>query len=358
MISFHYHKLIDILFLIIGPKEVAVSPIAGNPVRRLDPYSSSFAIDAKKFVEMRPHPISLCVADEWSQAIRSVNRDPSRRLKHEDSDLFHGYPVIDPHLLQNMESCRSDMYLVCWVFVRSVWLGRLYTRRPVAFPTAQEWREFCVSIAEKLGLIDPAPPRTEPPSKRRKNRRSLSEAFDGLEITVTVIPDLYFQGCLVVKGDQIKNRNIDIDPGVRRRVLFDAWEHNFRLELVGLERAVYFRGLMDEKEIALRESRVRKLFAGEHTINPNLSPSPEDFGSGSAHASARVSCVNVLASLIYQWGGDSLCLRDLRLTGDFDKSALRKLEIRTYMIYCDTFFVYFGRAPSVPRIPFDSQYSD
>ncbi|KDR65452.1 hypothetical protein GALMADRAFT_81847 [Galerina marginata CBS 339.88] len=138
-------------------------------------------------------------------------------------------------------------------------------------------------------------------------------------------------------------------------VVWDLGEHNFRLELLTLDQCVIPRDAMTDSERAERDDMVYACF-------PNKFPVTQDFptkdeGLGAAHWESRKSYVEAFALLLAVWPGREggrlkfLCQRGQALGSRslLVREQIEGLEKVAFPFYCQTFFEYFGRAPTIPR---------
>ena len=366
-------------------------PFSFGPAHRTVSTERKFAADYFK-------PLSSSVApgtnSMWQNALSSVNRKWNRVLDHPNLDRLRGYPMLDPSQLMKTENKRSLLYIPAWLVIRIAWLHNTTSRPPSGntsaastsagpatltnrFPATQEWRDYLASVLQRLGLLDPpsasslpntTPASTtsssEPPSKRRKtephSRKITNDALSALfSLDLQQIHgpvDIFWKGSVLIDAQAILARHFDVPQHVVKEIVWDLFEHNFRLEFLALDRCILPREYMSKRAAEEREAQLARCFPQRSFVVVDLPR--HDEGLGASAWADRVEYVEEFRKALSVWQGSSAKkLSEMtvlyRGTNGFQtvpEKDVREVERVAYLFYCQTFFDYFGRAPSIPRI--------
>lgn len=332
-----------------GPLQTIKASIGVNEAKKLEPDSP-----------MAPTPAPL-----WKEALGSINSSWKRILDHDGRHLMRGYPVVDPYILAKSDnsSKTSLMYFFAWLGIRASWLAKVSRRDngKAALPDPQMWRTYLHMVATESGpvwdtqLSTPSKPAasssrtTAPPTKRRKLDKSDIKTVFGLELPEGGQPvKIMWQDEVILDSRNIVKGKLVIRPLVQRQVIWDAFEHNFRLELLALDQCVVFREDLDERGGLLQDNLVADVFPEKSLIIARL-PTQEG-GLAARRWEDRRPYVEALRRVLIGWpGADAMSLRRLDAGPSCSQQQTEAIEVIVYHLYCQTFFNYFGRPPSTPH---------
>ena len=136
---------------------------------------------------------------------------------------------------------------------------------------------------------------------------------------------------------------------VWKEVVWDLFEHNFRLELLALDGCIFPRDLLADEDVASRDDMVLAVFPG-NTVLSNTYPT-KDEGLAAKDWQARRKYVEAFRLLLSYWPGQEAEILQKMSPGVTERSVI-EVEKVAYPFYCRTFFRYLGRAPCTPhRLP-------
>ena len=135
---------------------------------------------------------------------------------------------------------------------------------------------------------------------------------------------------------------------VMQEAVWELYEQNFRLELLALDRCIVPRVDLAVTEQIAREEMVANVFPDARIIMHQLPP--KDVGLGAVAWERRTEYVDNFRILLALWpNSPSSALQPLASSSrQVLESHLLATEKCLYDFYCQTFFIYFGRAPTVP----------
>lgn len=169
--------------------------------------------------------------------------------------------------------------------------------------------------------------------------------------------DVYWKGVLVKTAYDLRTQETDLafHDGLIQEVVWDLYEHNFRLELLALDRCVIPRDGLNEASILARDYLVSDCFPRREFIFADFPK--KDVGLGAKNWEDRKEYVEAFRVLLSAWPGEAG--RDLghMVAGRHSRPNLFEaketdvlnVEHIAYPFYCQTFFDYFGRAPTLPH---------
>ena len=322
------------------------------------------------------------IPELWQQGLSEVERNWKRIYDHRNLESLRGYPVLDPHQILRTglrDEGRFKKYLVCWMVMRLPWLYRTTNRENVSlspssqpqsgssstkvssnrFPHSQEWRDYLTSVASRLGLL-PAinhGSSSEGSRKRRKTTGSDLDTLFGIEWPDHIgAVDVTWQGSVVVTEADIGTGQFHIPSSTTKQIIWDLCEHNFRLEFLALDRCIWDRQRLSTVRAERREEMIRNCFPQQSLVLLNI---PHyDMGLGAKGYEDRYEYVEAFREVLATWLGiGAQTLRTMsavrregqRVSGAYPDEVYA-VERVAYRFYCQTFFDYFGRAPTVPRM--------
>ncbi|KDR74539.1 hypothetical protein GALMADRAFT_141566 [Galerina marginata CBS 339.88] len=289
----------------------------------------------------------------WTFALKSVNPDWRLVWDHRNQSLLRGYPVLDPGVLTT-SSVRSDVYFLAWLLFRSTCLSRTLepgmrlhtatTRRGMPKPGPQEWREFLWQLGKAYSLrSDDGHQR---PAKKAKIVDDVATTFDFPMPGGSIVKSIHWQGSKLISSASILGGERALDRRTHQQIVWDLYDHNFRLELLALDCCIFPRELMPESVVGMWDEMVLGVFPGQKVISIEL-PS-RDEGLGSKSWRARLPHVEAFQSLLSWWPGEEAAILKKMPVGTTEQYVM-EVEKLAYPFYCRTFFEYFGRAPCTPH---------
>ncbi|PPQ88337.1 hypothetical protein CVT26_009146, partial [Gymnopilus dilepis] len=209
----------------------------------------------------------------WRYSLRTVNSLWINIWEHRQKAVMRGYAFLDPYVLL-AKSGRVDIYFAAWLLFRSTCISRTLdpgsqlhtatTRREVPKPSPQEWRDFLFDLGFAYGLKEQTFGR---PAKKPRTAESFREHFDFVMPENCAPVDIYWRGQVVIPVSAIHTGSISLSDDIRREIVWDLYEHNFRLELLALDCVIFPRELMAAEDVSLRDDMVLACFPGHTIIN-------------------------------------------------------------------------------------------
>ena len=329
---------------------------------RAAPSGPTFQIAKEKF-KMPLVNVAPVANGVWCNALRGVVLDRTRVKDHPDRTLLRGYALPDPHAFMNTGS-RLGTYIVSWLMIKPLWLNLATNRTTVEghcspYPEPQDWRDFLTDLHGNMGLgLAPsrskessAPEGVQDRDKRRKyehNNARLNK-FNIDTSKFTTPPDIFWRGKILLTRAEVKEK-YSINETIAKEVIWELINHNFALELLALDRVLFNN--LSEYDRQERDANVARCFPD--SILVGLDYPTVDRGLGALRWQDRMEYVEAFRSLLSTWKGDAA--DELGRLGPLMHPAsqhqVEAVERRAYVLYCQTFFDWFARAPTVPcRLP-------
>lgn len=251
--------------------------------------------------------------------------------------------------------------MLAWLATRAKWMEWLIDNQDDVkrYPRPQVWRDTLTDVAGKMGLMSllgksgpESVSNSRPQAKRRKLSNDDKPPLDLSQINGPI--DICWNGEDLVSAAVLSSQLYEVPDRIAREVVWDLYEHNFRLELLALDRCAVPRGSMSQLEGLQRDDRVRQCFPNDSLVN--LDVPVEDRGLGASDWGHRMQWIEALRRVMSAWPHCPEALKTTSavnsvgtgfITGD--KKMVSDVERMAYPFYCQTFFNYFGRAPSVPH---------
>jgi len=354
----HYSFAKDHLLGIAAP--AAAQPVVTQPATALPPtfsrLNAKFDVNIKKF-KMPTTPMMPELSPLWVDALSHVSVDWRRIWDHTRRPNMKGYALPDPFIFvgEGVGEVRALKNLICWLFIRTSWLARTTTNDKdniVLMPTPQQWRDYLVKVAASTGLEAARGPRA---NSSRRNELATT-GFDRFHEAMGFNGsprDVYWRGSIVGRAVDFIEGRLSISVDTMREVVWDLFEHNWRMELLSLDRILRPRSAMTAAQRTEREALVSDVVPrGMFVLQ---SPSTRDEGLAVREWKDRAEYVETFRQLLSTWlvpGAEVLEQMSAgRLQGTSfvtDQATLESVERRAYHFYCQTFFEYTGRAPTIP----------
>jgi len=347
------------------------------------------SVNVEKFKEPAS-PIVPDVREMWKSALAGIQQNATLQVDHPDRDSLRGYPVPDPYLFAKG---RDDLvgvwkYIVAWLCIRSTWLGQVVARENFAagYPKPQHWRQGLLQLVLAHGLgkdlkaelsagegkalqthgSDKGKKRLQDRDRvtegsdtnKRRRTKALQDVGDIFKMFLQApsgqAVDVFWQGQVVLKAIDIKAGSLALPDSVARQVMWDLFENNFRIELLTLDRAIVPRASNDMWALD-RDQLVLKVFPGGALMVNRWTVL--DVGLGARKWGVCACYVEAFRVLLSTWPGDparqlgGMCVGSYTASG-FQSSEKQVMAVERIALpfYCQTFFNYFGRAPTIPHI--------
>ncbi|KAJ3567227.1 hypothetical protein NP233_g6498 [Leucocoprinus birnbaumii] len=280
-------------------------------------------------------PNSSSSTPEWVEALRNVNSDQARCIDH------------------------SHEFLLAWIAIHTVWITTFtgFESRHVPLPGPQLWRTYLRDIALDLELVRKDNRRHTPqvPSSSRtscRNQKSRDVIKDIFCIQKPVKESLTF----LLLGERTiwTPGNVRLEPTDFKLVVWDSHEHNFRAEFMSLDRCIMANAYKDIGAGNSREHKLQGVFFDGATFMTSCPAGFKSIASGTPED--RCAFVKAFCDVLSDWPGEtprllaSLVFHKKQSGKDtWDFGIMCTAERRAYQHYCQTFFDYFGRAPTIPH---------
>lgn len=284
----------------------------------------------------------------WRKALEECDTDWKSAYDHPDANLLRGYALMDPYTLARPGSA-GEVALVTWLFIRSQWISEVATRWNARdpFPSPQNWRTFIAHVGAKVGFVWG----NGNAASNAANKVLKPDLAQKFPVTLPPSPgatDLYWRGRIVATAADLGSGRLFISDRIRQEIIYDLYEQNFRIELLSLDRMQVFRGYMTEEQADARDHFVTSIFPGGVIVTSDLA----DEYLGLRHNKLRASNVNQLRRVMVGWGGvcQSLLRNEFMIGPQSTDADIFRAEMHIFSIYCNQFFKFFYRAPTIPHV--------
>lgn len=177
----------------------------------------------------------------------------------------------------------------------------------------------------------------------------MEKMFD-LNITTEPV-DVYWDGDLIKTRAMLEEGKLSLALHTIRQVVWDLYELNFRLELLALDRSIFPRSKMTGEQVSVRETLMLDIFPDGMLVLHRLPI--KDEGLGAKDWLLRLQYVEAFRKFIVDWpsspSGTLIPISNLLASANDGEQCLLVAECMLFSFYCQTFFLYFGRAPSIPH---------
>jgi len=326
-----------------------------------------YAIAQDKFEEPA-YPYLPPASPLWTDSLKKVDHSTDRIVNHPQQEHYRGYQFPLPHLFVN--STKSLQYLSVWLITRECWIQDLngipsVNSGDVGIPNPMQWRDYFHKMAQQLFPVASPPsyfPQLQqskhknPSDFRRRNRmREEGDRIFGRRLKLSSRPDeIFWQGAKVLDGS-----TATIPPWIITEVLWDLYEHNFRLELRALDRCIMAEDWKDPVKASIRNQLIKAVFPGDGGYM--VGPLPQHHkGVAAEQWQDRLHYIEAFRKVLSSWPGpvaQILATMSIgKLVGPnqtaFKSGEVENVENVAVPFYCQTFFDWFARAPITPhRLP-------
>jgi hypothetical protein len=291
--------------------------------------------------------------------------------------MTHNYAYPSPHQFLGIKSERKALYLAVWLASRAGWTHYVHTAYATgSLPgaTRTQWREWLAS-SHVAGTASPSAnvnsavlPTTDPGngsvpvtkvlSPVRSSKKSGKAAMwskakreEAKHLFRSWIPDVTFPQHVYWKEKAFQfGDSAGMTPAVTAEILWDLFEHNWRFELLALDRAIHLREWSGEEWASDRDAALRAVFFGGSFL---VGPMPSrNRGLAADELEMRLPFLQAFKNIMQSWPDAPASWNDVLLEGDVDTAKVLALEDALVCFYCQTFFNFTGRCPITPhRLP-------
>jgi hypothetical protein len=307
----------------------------------------------------------------WRDALMAVDTDRRHLVQHPNRGLLMGYQFPDPHLF--LSTSRQPVYIAAWLSCRAGWVQSVVSQcGELPVPKTQQWRNF---LFQKSQAVDPVgrlsgpilrpkatpsvarshkatPAKIKSRGRRQEKLQAAANDIFTLRLPSASFPKQVFWHELLVQDGDIGL----LTPAVTSQIIWDLFEHNFRLELLALDRCVMQAIWHDPLTAAARDDLLRSVFPGDSGYLVGRMPTVNE-GLAADRWADRLPYVENFRRVASEWPGEpAVRLKQMcSLTSPYftsKRSDVERVEQVLVPFYCQTFFNYFGRAAITPhRIP-------
>jgi hypothetical protein len=287
--------------------------------------------------DLLPPPIPI-----WSDCLPSVKQDSSR-IKP-SAHIVKGYRFPDPHIFIGTSPERRSQYLINWLSSRAGWILAVFrginpSGGEPPHPSMQLWRDWLQTVSRVSPSLQPSVP------SKAKTRKELASKLFTAQLRETPVVDTVFW-----REQQIMVGNLEsLAPHVTAEILWDLFENNWRLEFLALDRLVQ-PDMWKGTDAFERDRLIRNVFPGESYVVDG--PPAKNTGLAAESVKERRPYVEAFRIVVSSWPIAPKALSTWPLREDTKTGDVLYVERACVLLYCQTFFDHFGRAPVTPhRIP-------
>ncbi|XP_006460513.1 hypothetical protein AGABI2DRAFT_68342 [Agaricus bisporus var. bisporus H97] len=302
--------------------------------------------------------------DSWKTALVEVKADIVRVIDHPNANVFRGFAFPPRGIFRGSDEQKNLEHMLAWLVVRPSWMDTLGdSLRSGALPNAQQWRTFLRGVALELELVrvdnrqqtSEAPATAISTSHSRRRGSKLKEA--ARDIFPQDLPKKEDMRMLVWNDHVVWRRTggLGFSAIDSQHLIWDTEEHNFRAELITLDRLIMQCMWATDEGNKIRSKKLDAMWpdGGVSIISlPN-----ESIGVAAEDWIKRCPFVEAFQNIVMDWPGDVPRLLtqhsfSSNVNGQvyWHRLMMEKVERLAAGHYCQAFFDHFGRAPSIPRI--------
>jgi hypothetical protein len=285
-----------------------------------------------------PHAIP-----SWTTALANV--DKTRLQK-----ATLGYAFPDPNMIAGSSNCSK--YIVNWLACRAACIWRFTNEHCNLFEQAksQDWRDFLSrSIERQLDDNGDPLPVTSESTQAQVRKRKAAEFFSAVFPLKEKPETVFWHDHAILAGDPTRMQE-DLTLEVTTEILWDLFEHNFRFELLALDRMIHTLEWGSSPAYIVRDNLLRGVFFDEDGDSDGayvVSGIPdENYGLAANDWRKRHGFVETLRQVMLTWPRSHLLPQDV-LSKDYDSFLREEISVATF--YCQTFYDVFGRAAVIPH---------
>ncbi|KAK0228091.1 hypothetical protein IW262DRAFT_1455291 [Armillaria fumosa] len=286
------------------------------------------------------HPLLPPLLEPWHTALLSVDANPARchtcarpspsnpmAIPRENQ---YAFPRPDIIATLNTEE-KVNSFLASWLHLRIPLYARLtVTERVPTNLYHQEWRTVLA-----LGFLHSA---GESGGKATKRRQEVRKMMDGYLDDFPLCADN--EVCTAFwKGKAYQSLTTE----ERQEICWELGEVNFCCEF----RALHHRAAASSGP-SVSDFDLSRCFADGQQLPGQLDIGSANYGVNHHLWLERAPCIFAMKKVMRTWQGHPAFLENVKPAGWTEEDFL-DLEKQIASFYADTFFLYFGRAPVLPR---------
>jgi hypothetical protein len=316
----------------------------------------------------------------WAKAVDNIDQRCAN-LNAQTPFMSNRYAYPNPYTFLGITSQRKAIYLAAWLASRAGWthfVHTSYSAGGLPAATQTQWREWLASSTvvetqNPLAKVNGALLSTQDPgngsqpvfigSARRldseqtgkapsKALRSKARREQAMELFNLWMPDVTFPERVYWKEKELQfGDSAAMTPAVTSEILWELFEHNWRFELLALDRTIHFQEWKDEQWGLERDAQLRAVFFGDGFL---VGPVPLfDQGLAAECLKERLPYLRAFREVLKSWPGAVSEWPNVSLEmGQVNEGQALALEESMVRFYCQIFFNYIGRCPITPhRIP-------
>ncbi|KAI0709161.1 hypothetical protein C8Q76DRAFT_799196 [Earliella scabrosa] len=301
----------------------------------------------------KPHPARVFYPSDvlaepaaWSRALHSASPlpEPCTSVR---------YYLAPPWMLDSLRgyepsSKRTARYLLQWLSIRTFCRLRLFDQTVAGRPlTILEWRD---SLWGDYKRDQPTGPGVGRQKARREQQLSIRSLLGKLNALPSYCPDITaFYGNVAITHEVLATNN-----RIRARVAWDAYETNWRCELLALDALMVGSNDWPELDRWMRESLVAKVWGGTSGLDivPHEARTPV-FCWRAPPEDGWQECVQYLQAFVdvlLRWPGCPDFLQHIRVA-NVDDVTYNSVTQTAVGFYVSTFITKYHRLP-VPPVHF------
>lgn len=294
---------------------------------------------------------------EWMVALRAVNRRVTRKSVIPKPRTGLMYP--DPVYLVSITAENRAYALAAWLSIRAARCGQmLYPSSPhMPVISAPVWRQFFWIY--KRQPPDPtqmvvSPSDTGDPAMDSKldDATAAAKGMFGAEMITSMnrtTREVFWKG---KEFDVVDGAVVDFGPKMVREVVWELAELNWRYEVLTLDKYVAPHMWLDEEASGARVSTILLIFTPSSSFVLTHAPFPvQNFSISALTRAGRLPAMTALRRVMSEWPG---CPQDIQRgvtwynPSSNDCPESRVIDAKTMLYYCQTFYEYFHRPPTLP----------
>lgn len=290
----------------------------------------------------------------WAEALSNVARSEKPA-----GTVRLGYTFPDANIIAG-SAANDARYLVTWLSRRAACMWRQTNAHFSLFSQAssQDWRSFLSRTLntplDSSGMPSPtaqALNNSQPEKISSAQRRKAAASKFFADMALTEMPDtVYWKEQAIATGD-MKSLRESVDPTITTEVLWDLFEHNFRFELLALDRLLNPAAWSHVEQHEVRDALLRQVFfddggqVGGYYLFQGVPQ--ENQGLAADNWQTRRIFVENLWRVMRAWPRPPTF--NLGLGSNVLEAHFLRFESNVAQFYCQTFYNTFGRAANIPH---------
>ena len=293
---------------------------------------------------------------EWLSARQLVKRDVQLKDVLLKSQVGMMYP--DPGYFNGCNLRSRQTAIAAWLSIRANRCGQMaypgYPTMPVV--SASTWRKFFNIWRTRPSTISVIPPSSANEGTQLHDDATAAAAMMFGEKMMSLMRDsateVFWCGTRFTVADGAVQ---DMPSRIIQQITWELMELNWRYEILALDKALAPQKWATDDIANQRVEAILRVFHPDSSFTPVAAAFPTVQPSASAMTpSDRLPALKALREVMWDWDCASDAIRFSLLlepqTTECDEAAF--LESHTMQLYCQTFYEYFHRPPTLPaQIP-------